>query len=90
MAYTRPHTADVSTPDPGPQRHIGILLLDGIEELDAVGPWEVLCTWTQQHPKTAGMPSAFPLTAVPCAAPRPCHSAPTTRSRTLLSGRQAP
>jgi hypothetical protein len=51
MAYTRPHTADVSTPDPGPQRHIGILLLDGIEELDAVGPWEVLCTWTQQHPE---------------------------------------
>jgi transcriptional regulator GlxA family with amidase domain len=31
-------------------RHIGLLLFDGVEELDAVGPWEVLATWTQQHP----------------------------------------
>jgi transcriptional regulator GlxA family with amidase domain len=33
------------------QRHIGLLLFDGIEELDAVGPWEVLAYWTQQHPE---------------------------------------
>ena len=32
------------------RRRIGILLFDGVEELDAVGPWEVLSTWTQQHP----------------------------------------
>ena len=25
-----------------PPRRIGILLFDGVEELDAVGPWEVL------------------------------------------------
>ena len=31
--------------------HIGILLFDGVEELDAVGPWEVLASWTQQHPE---------------------------------------
>ncbi len=31
--------------------HIGLLLFDGVEELDAVGPWEVLATWTQQHPE---------------------------------------
>jgi transcriptional regulator GlxA family with amidase domain len=31
-------------------RHIGIVLFDGVEELDAVGPWEVLASWTQQHP----------------------------------------
>ena len=41
--------------DPGPQtgqrRHIGLLLFDGVEELDAVGPWEVLSYWTQQHPE---------------------------------------
>jgi transcriptional regulator GlxA family with amidase domain len=38
--------------DPGgEQRHIGILLFDGVEELDAVGPWEVLASWTQQHPQ---------------------------------------
>ena len=30
-------------------RHIGILLFDGVEELDAVGPWEVLSYWTRTH-----------------------------------------
>ncbi|WP_375430133.1 DJ-1/PfpI family protein [uncultured Friedmanniella sp.] len=30
---------------------MGILLFDGFEELDAVGPWEVLSTWTQGHPE---------------------------------------
>ena len=32
-------------------RQIGLLLFDGVEELDAVGPWEVLAYWTQQHPE---------------------------------------
>ena len=32
-------------------RHIGILLFDGVEELDAVGPWEVLSYWTARHPE---------------------------------------
>lgn len=32
-------------------RHIGLLLFDGVEELDAVGPWEVLAYWTRQHPE---------------------------------------
>jgi transcriptional regulator GlxA family with amidase domain len=32
-------------------RHIGLLLFDGVEELDAVGPWEVLSSWTLQHPE---------------------------------------
>ena len=31
------------------RRHIGLFLFDGVEELDAVGPWEVLASWTQQH-----------------------------------------
>ncbi|BDZ49939.1 putative transcription regulator, AraC family protein [Frondihabitans sucicola] len=30
---------------------IGILLFDGVEELDAVGPWEVLAWWTLHHPE---------------------------------------
>jgi transcriptional regulator GlxA family with amidase domain len=30
---------------------IGLLLFDGVEELDAVGPWEVLAYWTLQHPE---------------------------------------
>ncbi len=33
------------------QRQIGLLLFDGVEELDAVGPWEVLAYWAQQHPE---------------------------------------
>jgi len=31
-------------------RTIGILLFDGVEELDAVGPYEVLGSWTQSFP----------------------------------------
>jgi transcriptional regulator GlxA family with amidase domain len=31
-------------------RHIGILLFDDAEELDAVGPWEVLSSWTRYFP----------------------------------------
>ena len=31
-------------------RHIGIVLFDDVEELDAVGPWEVLAAWTRRHP----------------------------------------
>jgi transcriptional regulator GlxA family with amidase domain len=33
------------------RHHIGLLLFDGVEELDAVGPWEVLAHWTQQYPE---------------------------------------
>jgi transcriptional regulator GlxA family with amidase domain len=32
-------------------RTIGILIFDDVEELDAVGPWEVLAAWTQQWPE---------------------------------------
>jgi transcriptional regulator GlxA family with amidase domain len=31
--------------------NIGILLFDDVEELDAVGPWEVLAEWTLTHPE---------------------------------------
>jgi transcriptional regulator GlxA family with amidase domain len=30
---------------------IGILLFDDVEELDAVGPWEVLSHWTRHYPQ---------------------------------------
>jgi transcriptional regulator GlxA family with amidase domain len=47
-----PSSSSGLTRDPGKaQRHIGLLLFDGVEELDAVGPWEVLAYWTQQHPE---------------------------------------
>ncbi len=41
------------TPPPAASaaRHIGILLFDDVEELDAVGPWEVLAHWTRTHPE---------------------------------------
>ena len=32
-------------------RHLGILLFPGVEELDAIGPWEVLAWWTRAHPE---------------------------------------
>jgi transcriptional regulator GlxA family with amidase domain len=39
--------SDVSSVEP---RHIGILLFADVEELDAVGPWEVLSFWTRNYP----------------------------------------
>ncbi|WP_374009169.1 DJ-1/PfpI family protein [Leifsonia sp. LS-T14] len=32
-------------------QHIGIFLFNGVEELDAVGPWDVLSYWTQRYPE---------------------------------------
>ena len=39
--------------------HIGILLFDGFEELDALGPWEVLATWSQDLPEDGWTVSTF-------------------------------
>ena len=49
-------------------KRIGIVLFDGVEELDAVGPWEVLAYWTQTHPDdgwtvTMLSPDGAPVTA---------------------------
>ena len=32
-------------------KHIGILLFDDVEELDAVGPWEILANWALTYPQ---------------------------------------
>lgn len=32
-------------------KHIGIVLFPDVEELDAVGPWEVLAAWTRTYPE---------------------------------------
>jgi transcriptional regulator GlxA family with amidase domain len=32
-------------------RHIGILLFEDVEELDAVGPWEVVSLWARSFPE---------------------------------------
>ena len=42
-AASAPHAAESP-------RHIAILLFDDVEELDAIGPWEVLSYWTHNHP----------------------------------------
>lgn len=34
----------------GAVKHIGIVLFDEVEELDAVGPWEVLSYWARNNP----------------------------------------
>lgn len=34
-----------------PAKHIGIVLFPEVEELDAVGPWEVLAAWTRSFPE---------------------------------------
>lgn len=39
--------------------HIGILLFDDFEELDAVGPWEVLAFWTREYPEDGWTVSTF-------------------------------
>ncbi|MEQ7126762.1 DJ-1/PfpI family protein [Actinopolymorpha sp. B11F2] len=31
-------------------RQIGIVLFDGVEELDAIGPWDVLAHWARRYP----------------------------------------
>jgi transcriptional regulator GlxA family with amidase domain len=40
-------------------QHIGILLFDGTEELDAVGPWEVLSYWTLNFPEDGWSVTTF-------------------------------
>lgn len=52
-----------------PVRRIGIVLFDGVEELDAVGPWEVLAHWAQAYPEDGYTalclsPDGGPVTAV--------------------------
>lgn len=44
-------TSGPASPAAAGARHIGILLFDDVEELDAVGPWEVLAHWTRHYPE---------------------------------------
>jgi transcriptional regulator GlxA family with amidase domain len=45
--------------------HIGILLFDGVEELDFVGPWEVLAWWTRVFPEDGYTCSTFSVDGQP-------------------------
>ncbi|WP_258934281.1 hypothetical protein [Nesterenkonia pannonica] len=51
---------------------IGVLLFDGVEELDAVGPWEVLAWWTQNFPQDGYEVTMVSPTVAPSPRPRAC------------------
>ena len=75
-----PTLPDATVDFPGPghatqRRQIGLLVFDGVEELDAVGPWEVLSHWTQEHPEDGW--DAF------CLSP---DGAPVVGAKTLVLG----
>ncbi|MFI9508143.1 DJ-1/PfpI family protein [Nocardia sp. NPDC052566] len=40
-------------------RHLGILLFDQMEELDAIGPWEVFAWWTRHFPDDGYLATTF-------------------------------
>lgn len=44
-------TVSVDPTAPAASKHIGILLFADVEELDAVGPWEILANWTLTYPQ---------------------------------------
>jgi putative intracellular protease/amidase len=50
-------------------QRIGILLFDDVEELDAVGPWEVFGACALAHPDEAEV-VVFATEPVRCGAPR--------------------
>jgi transcriptional regulator GlxA family with amidase domain len=46
-------------------RTIGILVFDGVEELDVIGPWEVLSWWTRTFPEDGYAAFCFSRTGEP-------------------------
>ncbi|MHC1561088.1 DJ-1/PfpI family protein [Actinomycetospora sp. C-140] len=46
-------------------KRLGILLFDGVEELDAVGPWEVLSWWTANFPEDGYAATTFSVDGAP-------------------------
>lgn len=46
-------------------KQIGILLFPGLEELDAIGPWEVLAWWTNKFPEDGYAVTCFAREAGP-------------------------
>jgi transcriptional regulator GlxA family with amidase domain len=64
---------------PDRRRHIGIFLFDGVEEIDAIGPWEVFGWWTQAYPEdgweaTTFSPDGRPVTGDNTLVIHPHHS----------------
>jgi len=70
-------------------QHIGILLFDGMEELDAVGPWEVFAWWTQNFPDDGYAATTFsldgqPVTSAKSLVIQPHHSRDTVPPLEIL------
>jgi transcriptional regulator GlxA family with amidase domain len=40
-------------------RRIGVFLFDGVEEIDAIGPWEVFAWWTHAYPSDGWEATTF-------------------------------
>ena len=77
---TSPTDADAAPERP--HARSGCSLFDGVEELDAVGPWEVLSHWTQQHPEDGWDAFCLSPDGGPSSAPRPwSRRAPLDRRR---------
>jgi hypothetical protein len=57
-----------------------MLLFDGVEELDAVGPWEVLGAWAQEHADEAEL-VAFAAARAGAWPPMACACTPTAAGR---------
>jgi transcriptional regulator GlxA family with amidase domain len=70
-------------------KHIGILFFDGMEELDAVGPWEVFAWWTQNFPDDGYAATTFsldgrPVTSAKSLVIQPHHSQDTVPPLEIL------
>ncbi len=70
-------------------RHIGIFLFDVMEELDAVGPWEVFAWWTSHFPEDGYAATTFsadgrPVTCEKTLVVQPHHSSTTVPPLAVL------
>lgn len=50
MDQTRHEAPAEGAPGSSARNQIGVLLFEGVDEMDVVGPWAVLSTWTRRHP----------------------------------------
>ena len=76
-------------PSPRARRTIGILVFDQMEELDAVGPWEVFAWWTQHFPDDGWEVTTFsadggPVTCEKTLVIQPHHSTATVPAMDVL------
>jgi transcriptional regulator GlxA family with amidase domain len=75
--------------DEGRRRWIGIYLFDIMEEIDAIGPWEVFAWWTSHFPEDGWSATTFSATGAPVRCEKtlvvtPHHSADSVPSLDVL------